>query len=168
MIRFLPVVLLLVAPASSFAESISERIVAYCQKNVDQQVGDGECYALAAKAVEAAGGRHQSKFKDHPNEDDYVWGKLVASYEMTKAGPKQSGKASDIRPGDIIQYRDTKWKGNFTYGHHTAVVGAVKEGSTKIDIFHQNVNGKRIVLADSLDFAGLESGWVRIYRAQAK
>jgi hypothetical protein len=63
------------------------------------------------KALHAAGAKPRFLNPDYPGKEDYVWGKLVMYQEATGAALKRTGKGADVRPGDVIQFRDTKWEG---------------------------------------------------------
>lgn len=165
---------LLLVPSTGRAESsLKEKIVQFCQEKLDKQVGDGDCYDLAKYALKAAGAKPQGRYPDNPGKNDYVWGQLVVSVEATETDQKRQGKAKDIQPGDIIQFRDTKWEGQRSTGkgrysmalrHHTAVVSGVEDGGKVVRIYHQNYGGKKTVMEGKLQLDDLKEGWVRFYR----
>jgi hypothetical protein len=168
---------MLLIPTIGLADTVNERIVSFCRQNKDKQVGDGDCYDLAKYALHAAGARPQFRNPDHPAKGDYVWGELVVYLEATPTGPKRTGKNVDIRPGDVIQLRDTRWEGkrasgkgqySMTLKHHTAIVSAVEEGGRLVKIYHQNYASKKFVMEGSLRPDDLKSGWIRVYRPVAK
>lgn len=154
------------------AKKLGERIVAFCRANMDKQVGDGECASLAVKALSEFGIKHRAG-KDFPAAGDYVWGKQVF---LVEASGKREGKASDIRPGDIIQYRDVKFEGKRRTGgrgtytasaaHHTAIVSSAAPGGQTIYILQQNFAGKRVVTAYTIYLQDLKAGWLRFYRPE--
>lgn len=159
------------------ADPLAERIVQFCQDHEKKQVGDGSCYALAAKALEAAGGKPNFSYADRPAKGDYVWGKLIMIQEATAAGIKRTGMGGDIQPGDIIQFRDTQWEGkgaggkgtySLTFDHHTAIVEAVEGGGIQLNIYHQNFRGKMFVIESILILNDLKKGWIRVYRPVPK
>lgn len=161
------------APAP--APTLGDKIAAYCKTLLGEQVGGGECAHLATAALKSvdAQGRHQ----DSPNDGDYVWGELVFVLDKAPKSADNKGKATDLRPGDVIQYRDTKWAGpkrtgKGTYsasaGHHTSVVQAVEDKGKTIKIYQQNSGGKRFVTQDVLYLDDLKEGWIRAYRPVAK
>jgi hypothetical protein len=151
-------------------QSLAEKIVAYCRLHKGEKVGDGECSSLADHALSETGGKGRTK--EEPNKGDYVWGEAV----YVEAVPTEAkGKRSDIKPGDIIQIRDAKFagkNGNWTYsksfGHHTAVVVGVEAGGSTVHILHQNYNGKKVVMEDTLHLGDLKEGWLRFYRPVVK
>jgi len=163
-------VVLQLAAAPAAQQSLGEKVVAFCQTHKGEQVGDGECATLASHALREAGAR--TRGNDFPNKGDYTWGTRIFSIEAQgESAPKTEGKALDIKPGDIIQLRDVKFKGrrpggtySMTFGHHTAVVAGVEEGGQTVHIFHQNFGGKKIVMNATYKLADLKEGWLRFYR----
>jgi hypothetical protein len=158
---------------SGRAISLGERIVQFCRENEGKEVGAGNCYALAAKALNAAGARPRSLNADYPEKEDYVWGKLVMYHEATETGLKREGKYKDIQLGDVIQFRDTTFEGNRPNGkgkytvtapHHTAIVYAVENDGKVVKIYQQNDRGKKFVTEGSLILDDLKKGWIRVYR----
>jgi hypothetical protein len=178
--------------------SLGDRIVAFCKEHKGKQVGDGECSSLADAALRAAGARHRAghhwrrvdpnRVDPGPNDDnhpdDYVWGDLVCVVERDAASqarePKVTGQLQDVRPGDIIQFRDAQFAGpnrsnsgsagryTKTATHHTAVVSGVSSKGTILRIYQQNINGRRVVMADRLVLVDLQQGRLRIFRPLAR
>jgi hypothetical protein len=149
--------------------SIGDQVVAYCQKHRGEMVGGGECFDLAAEALRAAGAKERGP--DDPNEGDYAWGKLVCSLERAGRNLKPTGKREDIRPGDVIQFRDAKFehrtpqfRSSLSFSHHTAVVARVENKGATVTILQQNYAGKKIVVEGTLRPDELTEGWIRIYR----
>jgi len=155
---------------------LNEAVLAYSKANLNKQVGDGECAALANAALKEAGAKPHREFPDSPNEGDYVWGELVFGYEVKNGKPAVEGSPTKVRPGDIVQYRDAKFvgrrPGGGTYSasapHHTAVVGAVSADGKVIGLLQQNTNGKRFVTEATQVLTDLQSGWLKVYRPVAK
>lgn len=168
--------------AVSFASSqdkktptLGDKVIEYAKKQKGKQVGDGECAALATEALKEAGAKDRQK--DSPNAGDYVWGELVLTVEFKKDKGKvePTGKLSEVKPGDVVQFRDTTWltrSGNVismtTATHHTAVVLSVDKGRSVIRTLHQNHNGKKVVQDGTLSLNDLRAGWIRVYRPVAK
>ena len=147
---------------------LGDKVIAFAAGKLGEQVGDGQCAALANHALRAAGARGRGP--DDPDEGDYTWGKLVLALEAGPRGPKPTGKPGDIQPGDVIQFRDTKWvskRGNRTYTmtmpHHTAIVQKVEDKGATLRILHQNFGGKKVVQEATLPLATLTEGWIRVY-----
>lgn len=172
-LRLLVVGCLVFLPTVGRAGSLGEQIVQFCRENKDKQVGVGNCYALAAKALSAAGAKPRFLNPDFPGKEDYVWGQLVMYQEATQTGLKRTGAGKNIQPGDVIQFRDTKWEGkrpsgkgrySMTFEHHTAIVWTVENGGNLVKIHHQNFGGKKVVMEGSLTLDDLKAGWIRVYR----
>ena len=161
---------LLFLPLASYAASANEQIVKFCKENMGKQVGNGQCSALAKYALEAAGARPRQKNSDSPSGG---WGRLVLFLEVTERVPKETGSRRDIKPGDIIQFRDAKMKGKKASGRgyytkgfkqHTAVVSEVGNRGRIVKIYHQNSSGRKFVMEGSLMLDDLQTGWMRFYR----
>ena len=128
--------------------STAQKVVTFARGKAGQQVGSGECYDLADKALRSAGAKSAPDFGQITDDADYEWGDLV--------------DAKDAQPGDIVQFRDyvvTKethvvrrttekdgsWKEEDETRtetrdrpHHTAVVDAV-DGVGNLTVLEQNV-----------------------------
>lgn len=144
---------------------LNQKIVNFCKEHLGQQVGNGNCYALAHCALIDAGAR--PKFGDYPDRGDSVWGDLVYYMENDGAALKSSGRVDSILPGDVIQFRDCRFGGKGWrqgFGHHTAVIVAVKNGGKALEILQQAYNGKNVVTALTIHPLALEKGWFRVYQ----
>lgn len=89
----------------------------------DDAVGDGECFALVDEALKAVGCKSAEDFGTVSENADYVWGNRVA--------------LSQVKPGDVLQFRDhyvtVKRVTGYHRDHHTAVVVAVNpDGSVAV------------------------------------
>jgi len=166
--------LLAVTAAPAPAPTLGDKVAAYCKKQLGEKVGGGECAHLAVEALKAVDAHHREK--DSPNDGDYVWGNLVVVFDKSPKPAAAHGKLTDLRPGDIIQYRDTKWSGpnragkgtyTATAAHHTSVVQAVENNGKMIKIYQQNSSGKRFVTEGVLYIDDLKEGWIRVYRPTA-
>ncbi len=154
-------------------EKMSEKIVKFCKDHLGKKVGEGECTDLADAALQSAGAKRRTAFKEHPNKDDYVWGELVYALEIQDNSQKETKVPKrTIQPGDVIQFRDARFEGTKLRGfdiyrvscpHHTAVVLAVKEDNM-LSVLEQNINGKKVVVENTYRLTDLKTGWVRIYR----
>ena len=168
----------LVSPAVAEPATMNDRVVAFCKDNLGQKVGDGECSDLADAALNQAGAKPRTSFKESPKKGDYVWGKLVVELEM-KDGSQKETKVPKMRiqPGDVIQFGDARFEGknlrgfeNYftTFPHHTAVVLDVKKGENALTALEQNVNEKKFVVENQYRLTDLKTGWVRVYRPVSK
>ncbi len=148
--------------AGDFA-SLGDKVTEFCRDHLNKTVGSGECAALAFQALKAAGAKARGG-PDHPAKGDYVWGKQVYMIEATSSGPKETGSFQDIRPGDVMQFRDVKFGATGGFHHHTAVVAEVDPAAGKIRTYQQNIGGKRFVMEGHPNLKHLAQGWIRFYR----
>ena len=130
------------------AETVNQKVLAWARGRLRQQVGDGECWTLADRALGQAGASSSTTTGE---DDDYVWGDPVA--------------LKDVQAGDILQFRDftvtTRTDVDVTFadgsgsetwkerrarrGHHTAIVDAVR-GAGVLRVLEQHVKplGKKV------------------------
>jgi hypothetical protein len=128
---------------------LSEHVVGFARRKKGTHVGDGQCFALADQALRAAGAKTAKDFGEITRDTDYVWGKPV--------------NEADVQPGDIVQFRDYKFRVEDTATdgssewhegerpHHTAVVERV-EGGGALWVLEQNVPKRERVRRDQLFF----------------
>ena len=150
-------------------KSVADKVCSYCQQQKGKQVGDGECSTLAESALAAAGARGRGP--DNPGPGDYTWGTPVLYLGREGQGLKADGKPEDVQPGDIIQFRDTRWESGGQWmeaAHHTAVVVAVQDKGRTLRILHQNWAGQKTVADGTLRLGDLTRGWIRVYRPEHK
>lgn len=109
----------------SATSDVQDKIVAFCLDHLGKKVDRGECWDLAAAALNYAGAKWSPPFN---------------------FGTKYDYKKQAIQAGDIIQFEKVVIKitnGEYDLPHHTAVV--VKAyGGLKCQIAHQNVAGKKL------------------------
>src|SRR5688572_29468842 len=75
--------------------NIGSQVVRFSRQRMGQRVGDGECFALADRALRHAGARSADDYGTIVPDADYVWGALVS--------------LADVRPGDVVQFRDYRY-----------------------------------------------------------
>jgi hypothetical protein len=171
------------SPTTAPSNDLGPKVVEFCQAHLGQQVGNGQCSSLAYAALGNAGAKRRGK--DSPEKGDYTWGQLALIVQMPD-GDKQSdgasktvqfdnGKPSDLRAGDIVQFRETKFvhhNGNRTsswsFGHHTAVVSAVDDDGKTVHLYQQNISGKLFVTEATIHLDDLTKGWARFYHPVPK
>lgn len=145
---------------------VNEKVVAFARSKLGQTVGDGDCAALAAEALRAAGAGRRGR----------SWGEDVATLR-------------DARPGDILVFegavlvrtrvRPDGAVETLTYNspHHVAVVSGVRKRGRRVvlSVLQQNVGyvgdddpGRRVVREDVIDPAELKRGTLRAYRPVAE
>ena len=83
---------------------------------------------------------------------------------------KWTGKFENVRPGDIVQFKDVELAGYTDTGtytaqarHHSAVVYGVNKEEGILKIYHQNYNGHKAVMTDRVRMADLQEGRFSIY-----
>jgi hypothetical protein len=151
-------ILLLVALICGSDGSLNDKVVEFARSKLGQQVGNGQCTALAAEALRHSGGSRRGARQG-------VWGDELESLQ-------------DAKPGDILQFEDVVFVGRRRQDdgsiltqtrklpHHTAIIAQVRKRGTKpiLVILHQNVNNSRIVQEWTIDVAEQKSGSVKGYR----
>jgi hypothetical protein len=131
--------------------ALNKKIVEYVKKNINKKVAKGECWDLAAQALNTAGARW-----DH----NYEFGTVV------KDPSKQC-----VFAGDIIQFEGVELDyqiGNRIFHenleHHTAIIYEVKD-KKKFMLAQQNTSthGKKVGI-DAFDMESISKGNITIYR----
>lgn len=120
---------------------IGQNVLSFARRNLGRKVGDGECFALADKALRSAGAATAEDFCTIGQNTDYVWS-------------SQNVQPANAQPGDILQFRDfsvrrdmqkadgsSSWKTE-SRPHHTAVVVSARTegGIVFLTILEQNVD----------------------------
>lgn len=130
---------------------LNKAVVKFALSKEKQKVGRGECWDLAAEALDKAGAKWDHHFE---------FGKLI--------DPK---KGDCLSPGDIFQFEkvhlsyDTE-KSHYeeSYEHHTAILVKINpDGSMMMAQQNTSDHGKKVSI-DSFDFKNLKSGTITIYR----
>ena len=135
--------------------NLNVKVVDYVESVMGKKVARGECWDLAAGALEYSGAYFDRSTK-----------KSVLIY-----GRKLNPKKEEIFPGDMIQFENVKvkWKEGLTFytesmEHHTAIVYKVNAAGN-YEIAHQNT-GKwgRKVGVSNFRLDRIVKGKVMIYR----
>ena len=129
--------------------AINRRIVEYVQSQMGKKVDRGECWDLAAGALNAAGA---------------IWDGFYGF------GTVVDWRKQDVLPGDIIQFENVSLEHRTatsirrdTYGKHTAIVLEVHERGVFV-IAHQNFEDVRKVTTTDLRMADVRGGKLVFYR----
>lgn len=129
---------------------LNKQIVAYVQTVIGKKVDRGECWDLANQALTR-------------NNADWKF--------PTTFGKLYNPEKQSIFPGDLVQFSNVKIKNKngetWTFPKHTAIVMEVRDNGVLL-LAEQNVNGKKIVLIDELDYKNKLSGKMEFYRPQKK
>ena|SRR5688572_10715308 len=131
--------------------ALNREIIAFVDSRMKKKVGRGECWDLAAEALNASNAKWNGKFQ---------FGRKLNHDE-------------EILPGDIIQFEGVKIKfqeGNAritqVLKHHTGIVYTMK-GKQQFDMANQNTaeHGKKVALT-FIDLEQVISGKYFIYRPE--
>ena len=141
--------------------SLDEKVVAFARSKLGQKVGDGQCSALAAESLRAAGAR--------PRGEEV---KVIA----------------DVRPGDVLQFEDVVFiqrrvradgvriKQTLKSPKHFAVVSAVQGVGKDLEltVLHQNAGfrgtdeeAKKVVQEWSFTLSEKKAGVLKAFRPVA-
>lgn len=130
----------------SFTTStVNEKIIKFVNDNMGKKVGTGQCWDLANAALNAAGAKWNSPYG---------------------FGTKLKYKTEPVLAGDIIHFKNVKFKhGNFygAYPEHTAIIyKVIKKG--EYQIAEQNNNNRLYVIVSDFNLAWKTVGTIDIYR----
>ena len=138
--------------------SLNQKVIEYVDSVIGKKVDRGECWDLAAAALDHAGA-----YLDRSSQKSiYIFGKEL------------NAKKDEIFPGDIIQLENVKLeyiKGNVIYTetiiHHTAIIYEIL-GEGHYKIAHQNTNfsGKKVGISE-LNINYNKKGKITFYRPYA-
>ena len=120
----------------------AKKIVAFAEKHIGKQVGDGQCWGLANLAYLSAGIKHRG---------GYVWGRRV------------HWQTEGVRPGDIIQFKNARYPYAYTDENHTAIILKVV-GKSSVKVAHQNWNHIYRVTTTTIPLIYLRAGSQTVYR----
>jgi len=157
--RFIFSLILVLLPSIELLPPLNRSVLLYIDRVIGTKVGAGECWDLAAMALDYA-----DAFHDRSSEKTlYIFGKVV------------NPETTVIYPGDIIQMKNVKLqykKDNGLYtesmDHHTAIVYKVN-GKGDFEIAHQNTSfSGRTVGKSALRLHDVKSGKLTFYRPISK
>lgn len=156
-----------------FGQTLNSKVATFLSGKIGVRVGGGECAHAASEALRASGAEfiNTDLGPDAPAAGDYVWGTFVKSISIVNGKWTDSKPATKLFPGDIIQYRNTKFvysNSTSTATQHTSVVATVNTVGRATFVYQQNFNGVRTVRKDSIDLTKLVSGYLRIYRPKTR
>jgi hypothetical protein len=129
---------------------LNKQIIEFVNSKIKKRVGRGECWDLAAEALQLTNAKWNGKYK---------YGKEVFY------------QSECIFPGDIMQFEGVKVKyvkDGFEYkekmSHHTAIIHEVK-GKGNFVLAHQNTvfSGRKVGLS-TLELKNITKGKFKIYR----
>jgi len=136
------------------ANTINQNVVIWARGQIGKQVGKGECWDLADKALRNAGASSSADLGPMGDDEDYIWGDAVDDLKDAQAGDVLQFRdftvatsiETDISFADGSRSTDTK-ESEFTRPHHTAVIDTA-QGQGAFKILEQNVapGGKKVQL----------------------
>ena len=137
-----------------YGQTLNSKVATFLAGKVGVRVGGGECAHAASEALRSSGAEFTNTDlgTDSPAAGDYVWGTLVKSISIVNGKWTDSNQASKLLPGDIMQYRNTKFvypTSTATASQHTSVVATVNTAGSATFVYQQNFNGIRTVRKDS-------------------
>lgn len=131
--------------------TLNKKIIEYVTANLNKKVGRGECWDLAAQALNT----HHARWDRNLNY-----------------GSRVDYKSECIYPGDVIQFERVYLEEKVDGGtfkseipHHTAIIYEVKSPGEFI-IAHQNYNNKKRVVLTPVNMNNIKRGKAMIYRPQ--
>ena len=145
------------------AASQSTLIAQFASGRLGQQVGDGQCFALADQALRSVGVKSASDFGSVSPTADYIWGREVA--------------LGQAQVGDVIQFKNfnfdetitteiSRSDGSSSYDeqtrsqsrpHHTAILASIGSNG-ELMVYEQNVGGQMLVQHNQLLFSSVTIG----------
>ncbi len=138
--------------ATDSLPELNQKIIVFTDSKMKKKVGRGECWDLAAEALNNAGAKWNGKLK---------FGRLLDL------------KKEEILPGDIIQFEGVKIKyekNGATYkmsmAHHTGIIYSLKS-ARQFEMANQNTeqHGKKVWLTP-IDLDEITAGKYYVYRPE--
>ncbi|KAG7904828.1 hypothetical protein KL907_003044 [Ogataea polymorpha] len=165
--RFVPPPQATKAQLEEGASLYGDHVAGWTEAHKGKKVGDGECWTLAHDALQRGCGKHAFV------SSGLVHGALLSTITGKAGGPeiRKETVTDTIKRGDILQFSTCSFRypnKALFYGSpdHTAIVSHVT-GSTELPrlrVLHQNVNGEKIVIEESIDLEALVEGTIKVYR----
>lgn len=139
--------------ASAKLPELNARVVNYAIGSMGTQVGNGECWTLAAEALDAAG---------------------AMPAESTAFGHELK-KTEAWLPGDIIQFKSCRFEVHYANGYsveemgypnHTAIIYST-DGS-RVTLIHQNYRMVKRVQVSTIDMNTMTAGTYKVFRPEPR
>jgi hypothetical protein len=148
------------------ADTLNDKILAFCVARQGQQVGNGICNQLVTHALEAAGAQRS---RHHP-ESNYANGRPIFHVEGSWSHLNMVGNPRDIRPGDIYSAARLKKNpdGSPRVARHTAIVAGVDATGTIVTALNQNAGGKKYITINYYNLRAMVPCRIDICRARPK
>lgn len=148
------IISLVLKPVCDDTPELNKKIIEYVNSQMGKKVGRGECWDLAAGAL---------------NSNGASWDKAF------KYGREINAKKDCVYPGDIIQFENvtleyTEGKKMFRekMAQHTAVIYEVKsEGDYRMADQNTSIHGRKVGLSP-MNLSHITKGKYHIYRPEKK
>ena len=152
-------------------------VVDWCRARIGTTVGDGECWALADKALEGAGVQAVLEGHEPPMRSvSRVHGQSILHWTCESGVPVEGLlEITSVAPGDILEMSNAHFKTvkmnsafnlrseqNVGLAVHTAIIAKV-EGE-KMHVIEQNTQMEKTVVENVYDLHDMVEGTVKIYR----
>jgi hypothetical protein len=148
LIAFLALGTILFSSFRTIPVPVAGKILEFCKTNFGKKVDRGECWDLAAAALNYANADWTSPFN---------------------FGDKIDYKKEGLNPADVLQFTNAKFmfpNRSMSFPQHTAIV--YKADKTKITVYHQNFNNKKVVDTLTFTLENITKGKIDAYRPKAK
>ncbi|KAG7817178.1 hypothetical protein KL928_003913 [Ogataea angusta] len=166
-IKFVPPPQATKAQLEEGASLYGDHVAGWTEAHKGKKVGDGECWTLAHDALQRGCGKHAFV------SSGLVHGALLSTVTGKQGGPeiRKEPVSDTIKRGDILQFANCCFRypnKALFYGSpdHTSVVSHVTGSSElpRLQVLHQNVNGEKLVIEESIDLETLVEGTIKVYR----
>lgn len=154
-------------PQVTAPPSLGDKIVSISAEAIGKKFGTGECAEFVDHVLRSAKAKPFGSWKDDPKPGDYVWGNRIATVDSP-----QTPTLAEIRPGDILQFRDAKFELKTTYrretitaSHHTAIVESYDPKTGMATLLHSNSEGRIHVSRSRYPLSKITQGQFWAYRA---
>lgn len=127
---------------------LNRKVLEFATNNLGQQVGNGECWTLAAESLKQANAQPAR---------GYTFGRELGAGEKPLVG--------DIMQFTSCRFQDRNFTAIMGLPNHTAIIYAVD--GTKLTFIHQNFGSKNVTLL-TLDMMTLASGNYTTFRPQPR
>lgn len=138
-------------------DALRAQVVAFARQKIGDRVGSGECFDLADRALRDAGANSAADFGQVTPNGNYRWGTSI--------------NLSQLRPGDIIQFRNYRYVRRITEAdgswaedeqerpHHTAIVDSIDGGGCRDSVGAERTRGIRGDSMSALFFQFTNEQW---------
>jgi hypothetical protein len=118
--------------------ALSNEILNYASEHLNQQVGNGECWTLAHRALQSAGA-------DISRDANYIWGVQTSLSGLVGGDIIQLEGYSSIARVDYETPSETGYQEQTSSApHHTAIVSAILNANQGlVEVIEQNVGGSK-------------------------